>query len=449
MKNWQKLALLGSFIGALNSGFNSENNAQAQTKKVRVVDCLLNKIDSLTSGIPNLYVAFNGKNYRTDSNGYFDVSTGVKDNNKIENKDLLNVNLQGSNLVFQYNGNARLKIYNLIGQEVFTSEQVNNANLNLSNLASGMYLYILDREGSVGTAGSDRGAFTSIKGNNGVNLYLKKNKDNEVNNKNINSNKLRKLEDITKSSGTNKTGSVGTLALTIKDELITSQDSVTNLGEYFDIETSHNNLDEVPNVINMIPVLQFDSPYYKNILNFIKYMTQTDGSTLDNILRKFNIPIKAYNNSVSAPNQNYIAAFDSAISQNENNSWESITSFDYKGKKLPKMNLFEEVTSNPDTGISMDYSTNFSHTIRDKWNTDFTRPLHAKVYIANNRTDWESVVRETKHELGHIIFTGPRHSADLNHIMQSAQYISKNEGEAVRLIYSLPNVKDMSIYKED
>ncbi|MEK6835085.1 MAG: hypothetical protein AABX61_02370, partial [Nanoarchaeota archaeon] len=113
MKNWQKLALFGSFIGALNSGFNIENNAQAQTKKVRVVDCLLNKIDSLTSGIPNLYATFNGKNYRTDSNGYFDVSTGVKDNNKIENKDLLNVNLQGNNLVFQYNGNARLKIYNL------------------------------------------------------------------------------------------------------------------------------------------------------------------------------------------------------------------------------------------------------------------------------------------------------------------------------------------------
>ena len=430
MKIWKKIGLIGAFLGALNFGFNSAK-AQTQPKNVRLVDALIHQVDTLNSGIANQVIEWGSYKFKTNSQGYIDFLTGVDDPKDNEgNKDFLNRYVMNNNLVFQYNGFGNLKVYDILGRELFNSEnKYNSINFDFSNLSSGMYLYKLSTE----NGGIKTGAFTTVKGSNAVN-FKESSKSFSKNNKS--SSRLSKLENI---AGNFK----------IRDEEITSADSVTNLGDYFDIEADYSSLDEIPSVIKMIPVLPFDSPYYRNILHFIKYMTSNDGTGVDTKLGRFGIPIKAFRDSASAPNQTYIAAFDSATSSNHDNSWESMTSFEHKGINLPKMNLFEEVTANPDTGIAMDYTTNFSHVIFNKWDFSNGTPLHAFVYVNNNTNVEPVIILETKHEIGHTLFGSSGHSLDPNHNINGAQYISKDESKSIRIIHSLPNLQNMDIYKED
>lgn len=440
MKSWRKLALLASFLGA---GLGLFNNANAQTKRIRVVDPILYKVDALknNAGIPNLKVNLNGSNFITNDSGYVDLVTNVE---FIRNNDFLNINLKDNNLFFNYNGQASLRIYDLLGKEVKHFDNMyenlrydftNNFNQRISN---GIYFYVLDKKDKIET-----GAFMTLFNQDNVEVYLK------------NRNKDRKAS---KSSGLNKPSNLESyLTLSIKDEDIPSTDGIHDLGEYFDIDAEYPDLNSIPEIINMIPVLPFTSPYYRNILHFTKYITISDGTNNSNhLVRWYNkdLPIKLFYNKATAPNPYYIAAVDSAISPLSINSWESMTSFNYKGYVLPKMDLFTESSSNPDTGAKMDYSTDWSHYIM-LWYPPIPEvignpPYYAWVYVANNIGDnWYRISSETKHELAHILFTTPRHSTDTNHNIQSGQYITKDEGNTVRIIYSLPNIYDMRIYKED
>ncbi|AJF62242.1 MAG: hypothetical protein QT11_C0001G0084 [archaeon GW2011_AR20] len=439
MKTWQRLALLGSLFGALNLGFNSQSNAQTQTKKVRIVDAILNCVDSLrnVAGIPNLKITWDGNAYTTNSEGYVDLVTGVKDDYDNQNKDFLNVSLQNNSLNFSYNGNASIKFYDILGREIKSyDDSEKNINWDFTNssnhrINSGTYFYVLNKNGNIKAGklvfGKDFG------------VYL----GNETNDKKANV----ILEDRILA----KTQVLENQTLSIKDEEMLSTDGTNNLGEYFDIEANYSGLDEVPDTINMIPVLPFESANYRNILHFVKYITKTDGTTPNTRLKRFELPIKSFRNASTAPNSNYVAAFDSATSSNHDNSWESMTSFNHKGHMLPKMNLFEEVFVDPDTGITLDYTSNFSHMIFDKRDPN-NSPLHAIVYVdKDNLSNNLAIISDTKHENGHGLFGTDVHSSDSKHAMLGGGglVISNGEGKSIRIIYSLSNLDDIKIYKED
>ena len=443
MKTWQKLGLIASVIGS--TFLPSKANAQIiQNKRIRMVDTILYNVDSLKqySGIPDLKFKINGVELRTDSQGYIDLVTKVQDDNNkdnIANKDFLNVSLQGSKLNFNYKGEASLIIYDLLGREVKTfSNYDNNIKWDFTNnynerIANGFYRYVLKSK-----HGIKRGDLITMFGSGQPYVYQKT--PVEIGNAERGSSlaKVSNLESVLSQS------------LTITDEDSLSVDGVTGLGDYFDVEASYASLDSIPDVIHMIPNLSFDSEQYRNILHFLKYMTRSDGGSAGNvILPRFNFPIKHFHNKATAPNQDYIAAVDSAVSQDHNNSWESMTVFNHKDYSLSALNLFEEVVADPDTGSTMDYTSTLSHVIFDRWAPYPGPPLHAIVYVDNSTTNNLRIIRETKHELGHVLFSSARHSTDTSHNIQSGQYISKDEGKTIRIIYSLPDLQDMSIYKED
>ncbi len=445
MKTWQKLGLIASLVGASFGLFNQANQANAQNiqnKRIRMVDTILYQVDSLKqySGIPNLKFNINGAELRTDAQGYVDIVTKVNEEEQISNKDFLNVALQGGNLRFNYAGEASLTIYDLLGREVKTFNNYdNNITWDFTNnyhekIANGFYLYALKKQDKI-----EHGSLITMFNQGLPYVYLKqKRKDNQGTRSSSSLSKASNLESLLSQS------------LSITDEDSLSVDGVTGLGKYFDVEASYASLDSIPDVIHMIPNLSFDSEQYRNILHFLKYMTRSDGGSAGNvILPRFNFPIKHFHNKATAPNQDYIAAVDSAVSQDHNNSWESMTVFNHKDYSLSALNLFEEVVADPDTGSTMDYTSTLSHVIFDRWAPYPGPPLHAIVYVDNSTTNNLRIIRETKHELGHVLFSSARHSTDTSHNIQSGQYISKDEGKTIRIIYSLPDLQDMSIYKED
>jgi len=190
MKIWKKIGLIGAFLGALNFGFNSAK-AQTQPKNVRLVDALIHQVDTLNSGIANQVIEWGSYKFKTNSQGYIDFLTGVDDPKDNEgNKDFLNRYVMNNNLVFQYNGFGSLKVYDILGRELFNSEnKYNSINFDFSNLSSGMYLYKLSTE----NGGIKTGAFTTVKGSNAVN-FKESSKSFSKNNKS--SSRLSKLENI-------------------------------------------------------------------------------------------------------------------------------------------------------------------------------------------------------------------------------------------------------------
>jgi hypothetical protein len=123
------------------------------------------------------------------------------------------------------------------------------------------------------------------------------------------------------------------------------------------------------------------------------------------------------------------------------------------------MNLFQEVSTKPDTGSSMNYTSNLSHLV-SYWygpTAGLARgpPFYSTIYVNNTMENTEiwffPISGETKHEIGHDLFSSPRHSLDKNHKMVGGGggYISLDEGKSIRITYSLPDLQDMSIYKED
>jgi hypothetical protein len=452
MKTLRKLA----FIGMLASSLLSYNNLNAQAKRIRVVDALLYNVDSLknNAGIPNLKVKFNNSNLTTNQEGYVDLIDKVNDKDNLDSKAMLNVLQEGNNLSFNFRGKANLEIYDILGRKIYSAADFNRIKYDFKNnnerIPNGAYFYKLNSENYL-----NAGMFIALFNDNGFNVYLKKNSLSKVSQNTNKNNSSENKNNSRNNSGLEKIVNAQ-VNLDIKDEEIASVDSVNNLGEYFDISMK-TTLDSIPDIVYMIPNLNFDSKEYRNILDFIKYFSKFTNETTRTRYYKWykkDMPIKLFHNHAQAPGQNYIDAVDSAVSSLSNNSFETMTSFNYKNYLLPKMKLFEEVFSKPDTGCSMDYSSTISHVMFLFYpgTNGLPRgpPLNADVYVANDRgNDWGIVPRETKHELGHVLFASSRHSKSPNHNIGSYQYISLDEGKAIRIIYSLPDLQDMKIYTED
>ena len=441
MKLLQKLILIPGIIGM---GFGLFDKADAQSKRIRVVDTIFygSENDSLIekSGIPDLKVNFNGKESITDNDGYVDLATRIKDREDLEEKNDLKIINNNDYVVFDFDNKASLEIYNINGEKVKDfNENYDKIIWDFKNnhgikVANGVYPYRLIKKDEI------------KKGR--LNILFGEGKNKVFRSPITSINRKTNLEKI-----------LSNYSLSIKDEDTVSSDSINGLGEYFDIKADYLTLDDIPDVIHMIPVLEFESSYYKNILHFIRYMTESlDSNFRQELLTWYSKdrPIKLFWNKDTAPNQLYIDAVDSATSNTAPNSWESMNAFNYKNFNLTPLNLFEEVDAQPDTGSSMDYTDTVSW-VDWVWygpTKGLPRgpPYHAIVYIKNDWGDyWPGISRETKHELGHDLFSSSKHSADPKHNMRSGsyKYISKDEGKSIRIIYSLPDLQNMSIYRSD
>ena len=119
------------------------------------------------------------------------------------------------------------------------------------------------------------------------------------------------------------------------------------------------------------------------------------------------------------------------------------------------MNLFQEVSANPDTGATMEYAGGISHVITLWYGPTAGLPRGPPyfdwVYIDTSSNNPLAIISDTKHEFAHVLFASARHSKDPKHasIGGGGLIISPDEGKAIRISYSLPDLQDMKIYKED
>lgn len=243
----------------------------------------------------------------------------------------------------------------------------------------------------------------------------------------------------------------------IYSDTLSIRDEATNeVRDYFDYKEKiyvNNNLEKT---VAIIPNLEMEGTYYGDILNLIKSMTRTRGTTDDGgntTLKRWNeIPIALFFNRSTAPT-GYIDALIQAVGDTENDTlegWENKTGFLYNGQELEPLDLFYEISEDPETGLAMDYSDSLSHVVIDKSFTDGT-PKHGIVHINNTLLYPSLRKRDHLHEFGHALRYGREiESKDDAHVMKyGIRRIAFEEGVAVRVMYKLPNKQNMSYYLED
>lgn len=194
--------------------------------------------------------------------------------------------------------------------------------------------------------------------------------------------------------------------------------------------------------IPMIPFLPSNSPGFKSILHVLKNLMSTaSGGYNSTQIHKWNkFPVKCYipafinSSMIDFQAQAYAAA----------NRWMAATGHD----------IFEFVSSPPDTGIEMSYRTQEEMGVQ-KGITYFSfgdddLPLKHTIAIADYLPDSVFVYRIMLHEMGHTVGLG--HSYDPNFIMYISQPlpgdISAEEITVMQLLFAIPNYTFMDSYDE-
>jgi len=337
---------------ALALGLSSSKTQAQQLQRIRVVDPIMKLVDSTQAGLSNYPVILKDNftqradTFHTNSQGYVDIVTDVKEN---ESKNNLNVRISRANngVSFLYDNDASIEIYDLLGQRVKTLHG-NNLIWDLTNennvkTADGVYIYrIFDKQAN--------------------NKVIAKGKLMNLGRENIGHSITQNLENKVNASRINKETLLTTkrYRLEIRDELTSS------IGEFYDIVdeadslqgfkgTSENYLGTAQRgVYEMLFNFQIDlaDGFLTYLKNCIQVGINNNGDSLAIQWPKSKrLPLKVFYNRAQAPHPYFIDGLERVL-----NEIEDSTQIPYRGFMLPRLNLYQEVLTNDEGDIDMNYS---------------------------------------------------------------------------------------------
>jgi hypothetical protein len=203
--------------------------------------------------------------------------------------------------------------------------------------------------------------------------------------------------------------------------------------------------------IPLIPLGPLRSGYYRNLLHYLRMMTGTgepsrraqddvsisyDSSPRSTTLRRWNeLPIPIHVPPYRAKGFSWDEVIRRAMAR-----WEEATGLD----------LFWEVRVPGDAQVRVRYEGAYSKVVFERATLEGI-PLAASLWMSPELDERDNVRSSAEHELGHILLLLV-HSEDPGHVMywggSRGREISNDEALAVRCLFSLPNLTEMSAYLE-
>ncbi len=188
----------------------------------------------------------------------------------------------------------------------------------------------------------------------------------------------------------------------------------------------------------LFPLVPLDSTVYSDLLTFIRAMNN-DGNNIITIWQ--NLPIQVYKGN--PPDQK----FDDAR-VNAQANWENKT-FIWKGRAITPPNYFEDVDSDPTTGMRIVYDTQFSSAAVD-WEGSFGgekghtldgTPRKAVIHINPGQgiRPLDNLTKLYEHEIHHVLHDTGLESNDRNHASNPTidVHVSKDDSIFTTLMHKL------------
>lgn len=205
-------------------------------------------------------------------------------------------------------------------------------------------------------------------------------------------------------------------------------------------------------MVRLIPLGPLRSGYYRNLLHFFRLLTGTgepsrraqedvsisyESSPRTTILKRWeSLPVRVHVPRRASGGVSWDAVIRQAVE-----NWEEKVGID----------LFDLVDDPSRAQVGVVYRGGYSRVVFEEAGPGGV-PRKATLWLSRTLQRPEDVLSSAEHELGHVLMLLV-HSEDSGHLMfwggSRGRRVSADEALLVRCLYGLPNLTDMSTYREE
>jgi len=204
-------------------------------------------------------------------------------------------------------------------------------------------------------------------------------------------------------------------------------------------------------VIRLLPLSPLRSGHYRNLLHFFKLMTGT-GEPGRRAIEDVSISYE------SSPRTTHLRRWDALPIRLHvpprtagGFSWDRIVwRAVERWERSVGLDLFEPAGDPDRAQVRVVYSGPYSRVVFEEWAPSGV-PLGVTMRLKGDEVEADRLRASAEHELGHVLMLLV-HSEDPGHLMywggSAGRRVSEDEALVVRCMYGLPNLTDMSVYRE-